>query len=148
MLPIIDERFNDIFCSSDTVCLDIGDNYADEDGDPMPKYSFNAGGDWDFVREGETLLSGKTLFAVHGRDGRAASLDPAVRALIADLTGQRVAEADFDPQTGNLTVLFTGGIRFRFFGTKGGFIGLYPHHGHEPILSYGEGVHYIYHDED
>jgi hypothetical protein len=56
MKRIEGERFNELFCSADTLCLDLGDNFADEDGDPMPAYALNIVGDCHFEKEGKFII--------------------------------------------------------------------------------------------
>jgi hypothetical protein len=137
MKRIIGERFNELFCSADTLCLDLGDNFADEDGDPMPAYSLNIVGDCHFEKEGKILLSLADIYADHGTNGSASVKDPRFVAVREALVGTRVSEATLT-ETGTLTVLFDNGISFVFHAVNGAYFGLYPHHCYEPSLFFGD----------
>ena len=136
MQRIVDQRFNDLFCSSNALCLDIGDNYADEDGDPMPAYSFLVIGPCRFTRGGTVLLSATKLYAEHGNNGLACTQDARLVAVKEALVGSFVESASLS-QDGDLFVAFSCGICFTFCGAQGGSFALYKHHENGPCISYG-----------
>ena len=137
MKRIQNERFNDLFCSADTLCLDLGDDFADEDGDPMPAYSLHFVGDCRFEKDGKTLLSLGDIYKTHGRDGWASIQDPRFAAVREALVGTRVSEAVLS-EGGDLTVRFTNGISFVFCACEAAYFGLYPHHEYTPGISFGD----------
>ena len=137
MKRIIGERFNELFCSADTLCLDLGDNFADEDGDPMPAYSLNIVGDCHFEKDGTVLLALADIYATYGTNGSASIKDPRFVAVRDALVGTKVSEATLT-KTGELTVRFDNGILFFFHAVNGAYFGLYPHHSYEASFFYGD----------
>lgn len=137
MKRIIGERFNELFCSADTLCLDLGDNFADEDGDPLPAYSLHIVGDCRFEKEGKILLALDDIYAAYGTNGSASIRDPRFVAVREALVGTKVSAATLTKK-GELTVCFDNGISFHFLAAGGAYFGLYPHHSYEPSLSCGD----------
>ena len=136
MKRIVGRRYNEMFFSADVFNLDLGDNYADEDGDPMPEFSLSVLGNFRFEAGDAVLLRSQEILAEHGRDGRASTGDSRVLAVADALRGKTVAHVEL-AASGDLTVAFTGGIRFVFEGKDGSFA-LHGHHEYAPFITFGK----------
>ena len=136
MKRIEGKRFNDLFCAGDSLWLDVGDNFTDEDGDPLPEYALHIVGRCRIEKNGEVLLELADLYKEYGMNGSKSNADPRFAPIRKSLVGTRVAEV-IHTEKNDLTVRMTDGTAVVFEAYEGAFWGLYPHHDYSPLISFG-----------
>ena len=132
MKRIIGAKFNSIFRCVDMLCLNLGNDVQDDEGEVFPEYSFHVQTSWRFVKGKEILLASRDIYLPHDESlangyydyeeqstqekitATSSIFDVAMHGFEKHFENATVRSFDISP-LGDLRIDFTNGVYFETF---------------------------------